>query len=316
MIRYNRAPSDSFYNLLKSTQIIDFLSNEIIGHDSKPLSIEFREKDHLYIYCGMTKILNIHFHSTNEIGISAESYKDQPCAKELVNKWNLVESIDKVKDLIKFYVNNVKIGESWYMGEGKIQVDYIKKYGLNWRSDRECIVFDREAVLGYEDINEKDRVFDGYKEPLARIKDKYLSNKWANIKDKKANEADLIGISSNNDLYLIEVKKRDTTSSEIYYSSYQLLRYMLEWENALRSLDKEQIINDMFNLIDKKIGLGLLPRDTIINSRVINRIVPVLAVDKNKWSQKIDDRRKKSIEIINSETNNKLKDLKIWELGA
>ena len=318
MIRYNRIPS-SFLLKLLGEGALNFLTEVLICKNRVKLDVQFREKDTISIYCGSTEIADIRVRS-NYIDISAaHAYSKQSCAKGVIKRWKTGEySAQSLKDAILKYFDRVEVNSRYWSKEGYTQVKWEQRCGRNWNPEMPFMVFDREVVLGYNsDVQKKElqekfiSSVDLARKSIENIPDK----KWAKCKNRNSNELDLIALGNDGkSIVLIEVKHHSAISGEIYYSPLQILYYVLEWENALKSQDAGDLIRGINNLVKAKKRLRLLPIDAPeLKDGIKPDLKPIIAVDEAGWSKEVNYRLREVIKTTNSVTHNALGKLQIWE---
>jgi len=316
MIRYNRVPSREFLCLFKKGNILNCII-DILSSSKHPLDGQFRENDVFSVYYGMTVILKIKYKNKCLIINAADPYKKQISAKDLMASWQ-VNDIEPnyFMRLLKNYIDNVAVSKQWWKGEGEVQSKWSKMLGIQWNPKCECLIIDREAIICYDSIEEQNIIHRKIKANLRPFRKKIKNNHWATINEGASNELDMFGIGNDgHTIFLIEAKKGDAASKEIYYSPYQIIKYILEWEEAIHSNNKERIIGDINRLIARKKEIGLLPSNAPLIKSYIKEIIPILAIDKRKWSDEVERRRIKCVDLLNDETNGKLQKLRVRELN-
>ena len=327
MIRYNRRPSEAFKNLFNGAGLLHGLISELgvrADYRNIPFDVFFRagsnreggkrEGDEFSIYCGKTAVATVRYLGAgNRIKVDAEqTYRDQKAIVDPLMDPAWDPNGDQRKDFqraLKEYLTKVIVESRWWDNEGVLQTFYTKHHGKDWNARLPWAIFDREAVPGYSDDPEQKAILQG----LAPLKEKALKVfrrlPWAKIPERSSNKLDMIGVSADG-LALVLIEAKHSDSGDPYYSGLQLLDYVLEWENALRSKDSEQIIRDINGLIDDQKELGLLPHGV---PRLIDKpaLLPVWVVGGSRRSAEVEARCHEVIDIINRETAGKLKNLKI-----
>jgi len=318
VIRYDRAPTVELQNLFGSEGVLHALTEELKprdGYDSLPVfDVQFREKNKVAVYCGLTKIVNIAFKGKNApLTVRAHgTYEGQACAANLMKEWDINGTADDFKQALTRYLRDVVVADKQWKKEGAVQVRFENWFSKKWHAEKPFVIIDREAVLGYKAKEEKKTAIKKIK-PLIEQISSYIrnTNEWAKITGNYPNELDLIGLSSDGkNLVLAEVK--DHSNNKLYYSPLQILYYVLEWENALSSQYGGKIIDDMNLLIEAKKRLGLLP-PAVPTIATRPNIQPLLVIDRIDWSAEVQERFREIINLVNSRAGGRLKNLQIWQ---
>jgi len=281
--------------------------------DLPVFDVQFRENDSAAIYCGTTRLVRMQL-KDNALWVSAdEAYISQECAAKLMRIWEIEKNkLLDFKEALNNYLDNVQVEAKYWSKEGRIQVLWEQRCGRNYDANVPWMIIDREAVIGYDSVSEKNAVSI---DVIDSIIEKVNSKNWAKLKFNRPNELDLLGISKNGEkLILLEVKDARTNSNNIYYAPVQLLYYVLEWQNVLNSNEGLGILKDINKLIEAKKKIGFLPKKGPLVSEVgVKGVLPLLVVEQMIWSEEVRKRFKMVLELINEETDGILNDLQIWE---
>ncbi len=315
-MRYDRTPSQEFLNLFQPNKILSFLTEDIIPQKQTGLlvlDVQFRENNKAAIYCGTTSLLSIHLiKNASVIDITAhKTYKVQDSDFRLIKKWDL--SLTEPRDLKKAligYLKNIVVKPKYWKKEGTIQVKYQYVLGKNWDIGLPWMVFDREAVIGYDEKSAKKRMQVLIMKRVAPLLNKINQKGWARLDvGKFENELDLIGVSSDG-YQLVAIEVKHCSNSKVYYSPLQVFSYVLQWEEALSYPEnRKKIVCDINSLIQAKKDIGLLPKDGPMLKENAS-IKPVIALDKiEHLSREMLNRFREVVEMVKEERS----DLEIWE---
>ncbi|OQA91428.1 MAG: hypothetical protein BWY26_00973 [Elusimicrobia bacterium ADurb.Bin231] len=319
MIRYNRVPDKQMLDMFKEQRILSCLKEIKVPNRFEGLvsfDIQFRRNNTINIYCGLTKLADIKMIYDGFEITTHQTYAAQSCAKKIMRIWkNTDNASGEFIQALNEYLNNVEVSERWWKKEGKLQTRWLKRFGTDWDDSLPWAIFDREVVLGYDSEIDKKSIKENFinriKLIIQKIEQKHPE--YGSIKKKEPSELDMIGVSKEGDA-LILIEAKESRAQDMYYAPLQILYYMLEWENALRSNSSSSILEGISSLINAKKETGLFKREmpNIIISK-IPKIKPILAIGVKEWSGEIYRRIKATIKIINDEENNILSNLEIWE---
>jgi len=229
---YNRTLGDKFSRLIEPNGELRWLFNYVKQHDELDFLIGKSDKRQwISVYRGLSSIITI---TPNPSGIkvdAADAYKK--LVPEVYGKKSLSDNfksgLDKLISIVekdeKFdrYYKNRK-AESWK--EGFYQNELSRRYGMLGTQDDDFVIVDKEAVIGYADTGEKNKIYgkirEGYKKLQKSISEKDAKQYGRNI-DKKSigNELDFLALDKEGNILLIEYK-HGTNTSGIYLSPLQI----------------------------------------------------------------------------------------------
>lgn len=284
---YNRSLSKEFsaliepkgqlrwlFDFVKQRSDLDFL----IGRSGQ----RGREKDWISIYRGLTRIVRFTNTISREVVHvdAAEKYKKlEPGIFgrkrfPLDNRAGLVSLIDKIsKDpkLIGSYDNHK---------EGYYQNELSRKYGICGSASSEFVIVDKEAVVGYENMAEKDSVFGSlrtkYKQLHESISNEHSKRYVKYSQNRSAgNELDFLGVDTSGNILLIEYKHgRDSQNTAgIYMSPLQIGLYY----DIFSKLDNPDLLRAVTQMIRQKQKIGLIHPDWRL-PKLNGNIIPVLII--------------------------------------
>lgn len=319
-IQYDRKLDDKHLIHFKEGGLLNFLiANPLIPDQKRfkgltEFDIQFRENNNVAVYCGLTKVLNIKFNQRGGIPFrfNSKSYSKQSCFPSIEINTNPEQVIQAVHN----YLNQMIIDDKWWKKEGIVQTQYISLCSRNWKISAPAAIFDKELVFSYKSEKVKTFLHNKYTEQINSIKNKLINNignNWKAIKETGAEEIDLMGFSAKgNELYIIEVKGNNASADQIYYSPFQLLYYIYQWNDALNNSPK--IVQNINDLVNQKKVISLLPAN-FPKLNEVEKIIPVLAVQKKTWSDEVQNRLESTIRFINLNTNRSLLNFEIWEIN-
>ena len=241
---YNRAPSAQFLELLSPggflSALIGLAAREIDGylHD-----VHFREHNELHAYRGRSSLVAAKLLYGSELHLTADrSYQAQPCAKNFLRRWNTHES--EFSRELEGYVNGIRVSSSFLNAEGAVQ-DRWSRIGFPW------VPFDRDGILGGP--HKAGRDFRQVESALAELTELARLHGWA-APSATGTKVDQLAVDPEGRLVLLELKDASKSTSEVYYSPFQLLQYVWEWNEVL-----EMVSSNLQAVIDARAEVGLAP---------------------------------------------------------
>ena len=243
---YNRAPSAQFLELLSPggflSPLIGLAGREIDGyrHD-----VHFRDHNELHTYRGLTSLFAARLLYNSETDLTADpAYQAQPRAKNFLRRWNTHES--EFSRELERYVNEIRVSSSFLSAEGAVQ-DRWSRVSFPWTP------FDREGVLGGP--HRAGRDFAQVESALAELTELARLHGWA-TPSATGTKVDQLAVDPAGRLVLLELKDAAKSTSEVYYSPFQLLQYVWEWNEVL-----EMVRSNLQAVIDARAEVGLTPSE-------------------------------------------------------
>lgn len=274
---YNRKLSDSFSKLLEPDGelrwLFDFVKERF---DLDFLIGKNNSKEWISIYRGLSRVLTIIKTRQPDVikldGAGAYKkilnglYGQKKISDDFSHELSVL--VKEVSNDSKFdkYFNNKK--------EGYFQNELSRKFGICGKSNDDFVIIDKEAVIGYEDIHEKGRIYETIREGYKSLQ-KGLTQKdakrYGKELDKKpiGNELDFLALDKQGNLLLIEYK-HGTNTSGIYLSPLQIGMY-LELFDRFSRIDLEKSV---FEMLEQKKRMGLINSEW--GCPKIKKLVPVL----------------------------------------
>jgi hypothetical protein len=247
MIRYARAPSPDLRTLLAPGGFLaPLLAERTVA--GLPLDVHLREGDRVQAYCGLTRVIDARF-GRGRVRFSAHlTYTSQACATGLFRRWAAGEW--GLEEALTTYFGAVVIRPALLQREGAVQAAW-SRVRTPW------VPFDREAVIGYADLDTQalHRSFPAIEAARAELDAEARSGGWAPMSEGKVGaELDQIAIDPEGRLVLLELKDAEASPASVYYAPLQLLQYAHEWAAALPA-----VRGQVQELLDARIALGLSP---------------------------------------------------------
>ena len=297
-VRYNRTPSPGFLDLFRTGNLLSPLCRPSLQWQAQDgsavgLDLQFRERDEAALYCGLTKLVVV-ANSRGGVRVSANrAYKKQgTTAKYLFRIWRLMETASDFQAALDAYLADVRVARQWYATEGLVQARWLgNESGTKAMPPWHPI--DREAVLGYTDMEESRAVLkrNAFRKACSVIEQLRDVEHWANVEIKTTQELDQIAVTDNgSELVLIEVKP--FSASKVYYAPFQLFRYVVAWHAALSSSDGKNIVAGVNGLIRAKEDVDLMPQRTPrfrekISNLALRPVVVIDTVDRHDFSDEV-----------------------------
>lgn len=277
---YDRTLSASFSNLLepggKLRWLFDFVKNR---EDLDFLIGKNASKEWISVYRGLSRVVTItKSRKPDKLRIDgADKYKgilpdlyggDKDVSTEFSkNLISLIDVISKTKELERNYENKK---------EGYYQNILSRRYGINGFKNDDFVILDKEAVVGYLDIEEKNKKFkpiqDKYRNLLHKLSNKDAKRFGRNIGGKSiGNELDFVALDKDGNLLLIEYK-HGTNTSGIYLSPFQIGAYF----DVFTQLQRNDFKQVALKMLEQKKKIGLINPEW--STPDIKKVIPVLII--------------------------------------
>jgi len=297
-------------NLVKSRDDLDFL----IGTNSS--------KRWISVYCGTTSLLEITF-TSGSVRISAHKKYINLAQNNSLNIYGSKETAnlnfedDFVQFLSFLHQNNHLKRHYGNKKEGYFQNLFSRQFGILSNGSEDFVVIDKEAVVGYKNMQVKAKYFDKQREKFKAIK-QHLSEFDAkrygsNIgKEALGNELDFLAVNRDGKVLLIEFKHGSSTKG-IYLSPIQIGLYYSIFQDYIHHY-RQNFIDDIGEIIKQKKDLKMISQD-FPEVTPSGEIVPLLIIAKyNPRSSALDSFRN-VLEICREElkVNSFLSNLEVYE---
>ncbi len=276
---YNRTLSNSFSKLLEPNGSLRWLFDYVKNNPELDFLIgKNKSREWISVYRGLSRVMTILKTKRPEIVKldGAEAYKK--IANNLYGNKNVSENFcDELSRLVKEVSTNAKF-DRYYNNkkEGYFQNELSRKFGICGELGDDFAIVDKEAVIGYENLQEKENKFGKiqpvYKELQGELSRKYAKRFGKNLAKKAiGNELDFLALDKQGNLLLIEYKHGGSTSG-IYLSPLQIgMYYDLFLQIKLPELAKS--VNEM---IDQRKKIGLI--NSQWKTPEIKKVVPILII--------------------------------------
>lgn len=324
---YNRKLSDSFSKLLEPNGDLRWLFDLVQKRPDLDFLIGKNDsKEWISIYRGLSRVLTIlKTRKPDVIKLDgADAYKK--ISNGLYGQKKLSENFCSELTSLVIAVSNDSKFDRYYNNkkEGYFQNELSRKFGICGKSNEDFVIIDKEAVIGYENMQEKNKLYGKIRERY-KILQRDLSQKdakrYGKNLDKKAigNELDFLALDKQGNLLLIEYK-HGTNTSGIYLSPLQIGIYF----ELFNQFPRVELEKSVFEMLEQKKRIGLI--NPKWNTPNIKDIVPVLIISeyndrslaKIKYQEVMDFVRAKkggsflaSIKTYNYTTKN---GFKAWQL--
>ena len=270
-ISYSRAPSEALRDFLMPDQsqgpLLE-LDGQVRG--GYECSVHFRRDDEVHVYRGLTRVITAKWLKSGGLKVPADnrnSYAEQLREGGLYGKWHTLGP--DFKDLLDRYLDGLEVSRRQTAKEGTVQM-------LWSRVQDPWVPFDREAELSYQSKPHRKEAtdFPEVNDALAKLENVYEAhrgesgpNRWKEP-PKSGRKLDQLAVDSEGRLVLLELKDGLGGNAGVYYSPFQLLRYVWEWLSAW-----EEVRDDLRELIEARKYLGLMPRSTPVLAEGIRAAV-------------------------------------------
>lgn len=279
---YDRTLSDKFAKYLLPGGKLRWLFDFVKTRSDLDLSLVVTEKngkkeERIILYRGLTKVIDIYKRKGPErVYIDgADTYK------ELTHKLYGSKVISDISpDEIEIIIDYLrKKGEKdRYYGnkkEGYYQNELSRKYGIYATDDEEFVIVDKEAVVGYDDEDEKEKEFKPIREKYHIIQKKISNGNPKSYGSKRGNESlgnelDFLALNKKGDICLIELK-HGTNTSGIYLSPLQIGLYYDIFDKF------SDLQESVLRMLKQKQEMGLINPNWEV-PEFSGKIVPVLIV--------------------------------------
>lgn len=276
---YNRKLSDSFSKLLEPNGDLRWLFDLVRQCPELDFLIgKNNSKQWISIYRGLSRVLTILKTSKPDVikldganaykKLSKDLYGKKKLPVNFCNRLRrLVEDVSKKSKFDRYYKNKK---------EGYFQNELSRKFGICGKPNDDFVIIDKEAVIGYKNKSEKNKLYGKIREEY-KIIQRELSQKdakrYGNNLDKKAigNELDFLALDKRGNLLLIEYK-HGTNTSGIYLSPLQIGMYY----DLFCQFPRGKLEKSVYKMLAQKKNIGLINAQW--KTPVIKDIVPVLII--------------------------------------
>jgi hypothetical protein len=228
------------------------------------------------IYCGLTNVLHLEYRRTRGYRLRADNrymnanqagpsegmlgWTTWSMAAQLMAGWPAIEA---------YMTSQFKSVAKRYIGEGAVQAMLCANGGESYQ------VIDREAVFGFRDTRERERVHEELRTPLVDALAGPSSDGWWKPPTKLGGELDILAVDARGRLLVMEVKPADTLAG-ITWAPLQVSFYahlFRHWSEAV-GRESAEILSRM---LQQRIAIGLEEESSVSLSYPLV-IVPVIAI--------------------------------------
>jgi hypothetical protein len=285
-MRYDRKLSDDCCDWLGPSGPLSFLLSDFrlwALEDRFALDVQFRPGNELKYYHGTTALLTVRLNPrTPVMALSADkAYSDAKGYARVCRTWSLADAAELESLLPAYFQSGVELAKDRYYRnrkEGFWQNRLALAFGPEWNRDREWLILDREAVIGFPSDAERAAIQNPICQTYLAVREHLQGEdpKAFGQPDSKSlgNEVDFLGLGRRGELLCIELK-HGSNASGIYWGPLQVAVYRDIFKRAIG-----EAADDIHQLLLQKIRLGLLPREAEERwpAGGPSEVVPILAV--------------------------------------
>lgn len=283
-MHYNRTLSWPFSKLLEPNGDLRWLFDLV--HQCPDLDFligKTNSKQWISIYRGLSRVLTILSTSNPDVirldganaykNISSDLYGQKKLPVNFYNGLRRLVTAVSADSKFNRYYNNKK--------EGYFQNELSRKFGICGQPNDDFVIIDKEAVIGYENIQEKNNMYGkihaGYKKLQKELSQKDAKRFGTGL-EKKAigNELDFLALDKQGNLLLIEYKHGSNTAG-IYLSPLQIGMYY----DLFCQLPRDELDKSVYSMLEQKKKYGLI--NPHWKTPAIKDIVPVLIISEYNY---------------------------------
>lgn len=294
---YNRTLTTEFAQLLEEEGKLRWLFEYIKNRTDLDFLIG-RNNNHQWIsvYRGLSRIFTIRnpIKGDKKTLDAAEAYRK--LVPSLFEKNPLKDNFESEIEALISKINELPKFDRYYKNkkEGFYQNELSRRYGICGNASDKFVIVDKEAVIGYENNSEKEKLYGPvhakYKKLQRFISEQNPVRYGKNISKKAiGNELDFLAIDKEGNILLIEYK-HGTNTSGIYLSSLQIGMYY----DIFTSFPRHQLINSIEEMLEQRKSIGLIHSDWKMPE--IKDIIPVLII--SEFNYKYSSAQKKFSEVM------------------
>ena len=314
---YNRTLSDSFSRHIEKSGKLRWLFDFVKDKDELDFLVgKNNSREWISVHRGLSRIITLQLRKRNSQKIfidGAGCYKDM--CPHLYGEKNIDENFRvAIEDIINLLENDERF-DRYYNSkkEGFYQNNLSRRYGICGKVDDPFVIVDKEAVIGYSDQAEKDRIFAPIQKRykiLQSILSNTDGNKFGKDLNKKSigNELDFLALDKQGNLLIIEFKHGSSTSG-IYLSPIQIGLYY----DIFTSYPKVDLERAVFEMLAQKQKIGLINPDWTSPNR-INSIIPVVIISGFKEKSTAKSTFHEVLKLLRGKLCNKfVNKLEVWK---
>jgi hypothetical protein len=297
---YNRTLSGSFAKLIKPGGNLRWLFDLV--HERNDLDFligQNNSKEWISVYRGTSRLLTIIKTSKADLirVDGAKAYKD--LMPELYGKRNTSDNFKETLLHLADIVSNNSSFNGYYNNkkEGYYQNELSRKYGIRGNPEDEYVIIDKEAVIGYEDQQEKNSILaplQAHYKGIIKELSKYNPKRFGkDLENKKSvgNELDFLALDNLGNILLIEFKDGSNTSG-IYLSPFQIGAYLDLWN----LLPRPEFDNTTIQMLEQKKNIGLINPGK--KKPKLGDIIPVLIISNYNYKSTAKQKYKEVMDFV------------------
>jgi len=232
-----------------------------IPEDPCALDVQLREGGVLQFYHGNTSILRLVAGGLGDtIQLQFDSYETDIRGQwpNLKREWTIDEADElawQLREIVPWLVSRTKSVYYKNKKEGFWENQLCHLYGRYWTPDKEWLVLDRQAVIGFPSSTARTEFF----EPIISKRNAAMwsvfssqARKWAHPRTI-GTELDLLLLNRKRELVCMELKHA-SSSAGVYYGPFQAAVYREAFCSAADS-----IVDNIETMAKQKLALLLLP---------------------------------------------------------
>ena len=294
---YGRAPSPELLALLEPGGLLAPLVELTGREDGVPYhDVHFRMNDEVHVYRGHARLIVAKGLGNGRVNLKAHyTYTSQPGATGFFRQWQVDET--GFATALHHYLSTVEVRETHTTGEALVQEQ--------WAKVREpWIPFDREGAL--QGNGAKGAGFPSVMEAKNELNFLAGDNDWP-LPKSTGMFIDQLAIDPEGRLVLLELKDASKANAEVYYSPFQLLQYVWEWQGAMQG-----VRNSLQAIIDSRVTIGLAPPNVPPLSGEIRASV---GFGPDRRSSRVKRRYEMVLQVVNRYLPEGVAPLEIWALA-
>lgn len=299
---YNRTLSDSFSAHIEHAGQLRWLFDFVKENDDLDFLIgKSNSGEWISAYRGLSRIAAIRkMHNPNIVKVDgAQSYKE--IAPEIYGNHELPFDFSNELSTLRREVSENPDFDRYYNNqkEGYYQNELSRLFGICGTAEDDFVIVDKEAVVGYSDQAEKDKIFGALRKKYKKLQ-KAISNKdpkrYGAKLDQKAigGELDFLALDRQGNILLIEYK-HGTNTSGIYLSPLQIGLYF----DIFSKLDRSELIETVYEMVEQKQRIGLIKPDWPV-PKISGEIIPELIISNYNYNSSAKEKYDEILDFVRS----------------
>lgn len=299
---YNRTLSDPFSAHIEPDGQLQWLFDFVKGNDDLDFLIgKSNLGEWISVYRGLSRIVAIRkMRNPNIVKVDgAQSYMD--IAPEIFGNHELPLDFSDELSTLRHEISENPDFDRYYNNqkEGYYQNELSRLFGICGTADDDFVIVDKEAVVGYSDQAEKEKIFGSLRKKYKKLQ-KAISKKdpkryGAKLEEKAiGGELDFLALDRQGNLLLIEYK-HGTNTSGIYLSPLQIGLYF----DIFSMLDSNRFINAVYQMVEQKQRIGLIHPDWPV-PKISGEIIPELIISDYNYKSSAKDKYDEIMDFVRS----------------